>query len=62
MIQDPLKKLYYIFSKLAEEGNWNSFCIFFMIAATQKLMEDNLNFHVNGKRPQFFRKWQTTSI
>ena len=25
-------------------------------------LEDNLNFLVNGRRPQFFGKWKTTSI
>ena len=25
-------------------------------------MEDDLNFSGNGRRPQFFRKWKTTSI
>jgi hypothetical protein len=25
-------------------------------------MEDNLNFKVNGRRPQFVGKWKTTSI
>ena len=26
------------------------------------ILEDNLNFLVNGSRPQFFGKWKTTSI
>ena len=25
-------------------------------------MEDDLNFFTNGRRPQFFDKWKTTSI
>ena len=25
-------------------------------------MEDDLNIFENGRRPQFFRKWKTTSI
>jgi DICT domain-containing protein len=25
-------------------------------------MEDDLNFFLNGRRPQFFFKWKTTSI